>query len=105
MEIRAMMKHEFCERAKINENSLSNEDYAVIETVYATHPAIGPVKGKDQIATIYNLPGGMRIIRDMVPTAQEAARIEDEMLGIAHQISELNTKMEEKRREYNSLKA
>ncbi|MEG2621384.1 MAG: hypothetical protein RSC06_00665 [Clostridia bacterium] len=99
-----MTKQEFCERAKIEEKDLSSEDYAVIEKVYATHPVIDPVKGKDQIAAIFNLTGGMRIIRDMVPTAEEAASIEDEIRSIGRQISELNAKMVEKKYQYEALK-
>lgn len=99
-----MMKHEFCERAKINEADLSDEDYSVIEYVYARHPIIDCNKGKQQIANIYNLPGGMRIIRDMVATATKAEEIRNQMLAINRQMEELNRQMEEAHREYDKLK-
>lgn len=99
-----MMKHEFCEIAKIKEADLNDEDYSVIEFVYARHPIIDCHKGKQQIADIYNLPGGMRIIRDMVATATKAEEISNKMLSINRQIEELHRQMEEAQREYNELK-
>ena len=99
-----MMKHEFCERAKINEADLNDEDYSVIEFVYARHPIIDCHKGKQQIADIYNLPGGMRIIRDMVATATKAEEITNRMIAINRQIDELRHQLEEAQREYNELK-
>ncbi len=58
------------------------EDYKVIEEVYAGHPTIDSycAKGWEQVATIYKWPGGIRILKDMLPTARayrdclEAAR-------------------------------
>ncbi len=99
-----MMKEEFCARAHIEEDALSADDYEVIEKVYATHPAIDAVSGKDQIAAFYNLPCGMRIIRDMVPTAEKAAQLSQEILRINQEISSLFHERGEKIRQYEALK-
>ena len=53
-------------------------EYDSIEYVYTWHPSIDSVKGKDQIAYIY-VNFGMRVIYDMMNTAQEAERLENEM--------------------------
>ena len=58
--------------------AISNEDYQTIEMVYAFHPAISETAGKMQIAQIYAY-GGMSVIKDMVPTAVKARRIEAEL--------------------------
>lgn len=59
------------------------EDYKVINEVYTWHPTIDSYseKGREQVATIYKWPGGIRILKDMLPTARayrnclEAARV------------------------------
>lgn len=80
-----MMKEEF---EDIIQRTISNEDYAVVEQVYAFHPSISETTGKAEIAAIYNLPGGMRVIRDMVPTAEKARDIEDCMIATKQRIRE-----------------
>lgn len=90
-----MMKHEFCEKAKIPMEALSDEDYEVIEFVYMYHPSIGDYNGKDQIATILKLPGGMRIIRDMVGTAKQVEEIEKQISAARRQMYDLEKKIDE----------
>lgn len=70
-----MLKEEFLMRIQVSD--ISPEDYKLIDFVYTWHPSIDPVGGKDEIAAIYNI-GGMRIIRDMLKTAERAQEIEDE---------------------------
>ncbi|NBK25356.1 MAG: hypothetical protein EOM68_25455 [Spirochaetia bacterium] len=82
-----MMKDEFLQAAGIE--NISQADYEVIELVYTHHPSIDNSNGKKQIATIYNLPGGMRIIRDMVPTAELARQIHDRQFHLRSEIAEL----------------
>ena len=72
-----MNKQEFAKLAKINEDNVNDEDYAVIEFVYARHPAI---KSKQDIVDVWKLPCGMMIIRDMVETAKTYEKIEREMI-------------------------
>lgn len=88
-----MMKHEFEKRIG---KTVSESDYRIIETVYTFHPAIDNVTGKDQIAEIYKICG-MRVIRDMLPTAERAQEIESKMADMRMQLCECE-------REYQALK-
>lgn len=88
-----MMKQEFESRVG---TTVSESDYRIIETVYTFHPAIDNVTGKDQIATIYKTCG-MRVIRDMLPTAECAQNLEREMSETRQQLIDLEAK-------YNALK-
>ena len=88
-----MMKEEFEQRIG---TTVTESDYRIIETVYTFHPAIDNVMGKDQIATIYKTCD-MRVIRDMLPTAERAREIESKM-------TELRTQLCECEREYQALK-
>lgn len=63
-----MMKSEF---EKLIDCAVSNEEYKIIELVYMYHPAIDEVKGKKQIAVLYNTCG-MPLISSMVSEAQKA---------------------------------
>ena len=47
---------------------ISVEQYRDIEFVYTWHPSVPDVNGKDVIAQLYKF-GGMRLIKDMIPTA------------------------------------
>ncbi len=57
----------------------NEEEYAIIEEVYTSHPSIKDVGGKAQIAQLYVLCG-MRVIRDMLPTARQARKLYDEVM-------------------------
>jgi hypothetical protein len=97
-----MMKNEF--EALVGKE-VSEDDYRNIEYVYAFHPSISEVEGKKQIAAIYQLPGGMRIIRDMLLTADQQARLEEEkakMCGEIRRIEELIASID---RQMEELKA
>lgn len=67
-----MMKEEF---EKFVGETVSNEDYNVIETVYIWHPSISEVSGKDQISSIYR-QFGMPVINDMLETAMYAKELD-----------------------------
>lgn len=82
-----MTKEEFCRAACIED--ISQGDYAMIEQVYAHHPSITNGEGKTDIAKIYRLNGGMRIIRDMLPTANRAEEIETEIFHLRTKIATL----------------
>ena len=79
-----MMKQEFEARIKA---TVTAEDYEVIEKVYTFHPIIDEVDGKDQIAKLYAI-GGMALINDMVPRAEEAQRIENEIFRCRREVEE-----------------
>lgn len=85
-----MTKQEFVSR--IDGRTVSQIDYETIEFVYSYHPVISNTKGKDQIAGIYNF-GGIRVIKDMVPTAEKAKQYEDEIKLIQREISERQAKV------------
>ena len=86
------MKSEFQER--IN-RAISDRDYAIVETVYTWHPSIDSSTGKDQMAYIYN-NFGMRIIHDMLPTAEKAK-------DLLKRIEKLNAEVKQLREEYRAL--
>lgn len=88
-----MTKQEFEQRLGKQVNSA---DYSIIEYVYNFHPSIGEIGGKDQISDLYQL-GGMRLIKDMLPTAQKAEKLEDE-------IRKTRTTLETLKKQYEALK-
>lgn len=55
-----MMKEEF---EKFVGETVSTEDYNVIETVYIWHPSISEVSGKDQISSIYRQFGIQNMVQ------------------------------------------
>ena len=72
------MTHEEFE-AKLG-SKVSDADYTIIERVYAFHPVISNTKGKQQIADLYKI-GGMRVIKDMVATADAAEVIDQQIFS------------------------
>ena len=88
-----MMKAEFEKRIG---KTVSANDYRKIEYVYMFHPLLDDVGGKDQIASLY-LIGGMRLISDMMPTAEKA-----EMLS--NQIQETRATLDRLTNKYRALK-
>ena len=67
-----MMKAEF---EKILGHEVTQQDYNRIEFVYNFHPSIPETGGKETIAKLYEI-GGMRLIKDMTPTARIAKDLE-----------------------------
>lgn len=74
----------------------TNEEFEVISEVYACHPCIDAVRGKEQIATLWSV-GGMRLMLDMLQTARQAAAIDDKIIRLRAEIDRLLV-------EYKSLK-
>lgn len=90
-----MMKSEFIDHVNalgkgLTFESLSDDDYRVIEHVYNYHPAID---NKEDIAKIYCLRGGFQIIKDMWSTANEWAQKEQEIMKLRKQADEINSKL------------
>lgn len=71
-----MMKHEFEEKLG---KSVTESEYKDIEFVYTFHPSISNTEGKTQIAELYKI-GGIRLIRDMIPTAKKAQILEEKII-------------------------
>jgi len=70
----------------------TNTQYACIEKVYVFHPCISETQGKKQIAELYD-KFGMRLILDMLPTAEKAAELEKEILQKQNELNELAAEM------------
>lgn len=84
-EFNAKRKQSFTARVQ---HEVTDTEYAEIEFVYNWHPSISNTEGKDQIAYLYNT-FGMRIIRDMMPTAKKAKELNSEILATRHYLEEL----------------
>ena len=77
--------------------TIYDTDYEIIETVYAFHPAISEVRGKEQIAWLYTALG-MAVINDMSPRAIKARELENK-------ISQAKAAYNDAMTEYNELKS
>lgn len=71
-----MMKHEF--EKKLGK-PVTRKEYKDIEFVYTFHPSVSNTGGKTQIAELYKI-GGIRLIRDMIPTAKKAQELENKII-------------------------
>lgn len=93
-----MTKQEFIkELDKIGRGlNFRGDDYEQIEFVYTYHPSIDGASGKAKIAILYG-EFGMRVIRDMIPTAKKAQECVDKIRTLRN---ELNSAIEE----YEALK-
>ena len=80
-----MMKEEF---EKFVGETVSTEDYNVIETVYIWHPSISEVSGKDQISSIYR-QFGMPVIHDMLETAMYAKELDSQRRQLMRRVDEI----------------
>ena len=70
-----MTKQEF---ENLTGETVTEHGYKIIETVYAFHPSICNVKGKQQIADLFKI-GGYTIMLNMLPTAEKAKQIETDI--------------------------
>ena len=82
-----MDKQEFLDRIK-SKNIPTDKQYKDIEYVYTWHPSIDEVKGKDQIAKLWDI-GGIRIIIDLKPTAEKAQVLEHKIALAEAQVQKL----------------
>ena len=88
-----MTRQEFESRI---DGTVTTEEYSLIEYVYTFHPSISNTEGKDQIAGIYKI-GGMRLIKDMIPTAQKAEQLDNDIQNTVANLQSL-------RNQYKRLK-
>lgn len=101
-----MMKVEFIEKVnaayaemgmsdrRVDWNSLSGDNYDLIERVYMYHPAIPDVGGKQAIARLYAV-GGMSVIQDMEKRAAHEQEREEKRRSILDQIAKLQAQLAE----------
>jgi hypothetical protein len=93
-----MTKTEFIDRLKTMSTEYITDDmYADIEFVYTWHPCIDEVRGKDQIAKLFDM-FGYRIIKDMLPTAQKAKELSEEITKKENELQELRWEFNKLRR-------
>jgi hypothetical protein len=77
-------------------DSITNEEFEVIQYVYNFHPCISEVRGKKEIAELYK-KFGLRVIKDMTETAKKA----DELEQLIH---DYEYKLQQLKIEYQDLK-
>lgn len=85
-----------CEFEKLIDGGISPEDYKIVELVYNYHPSISD---KACIAKLYE-EFGMRVIKDMVPTAERVRDLEMEKHKVILEIQLLNDKLKDIDDEY-----
>ena len=86
-----MTKQEF---KALTKRSFTDNAYLDIETVYTFHPSISETEGKKQIASLYDT-FGMRIIKDMLPTAEKAKEYEERIAQKRHELEALRDELNE----------
>lgn len=90
-----MTKEEFLKETGLD--YFSNQDYEIVEKVYQSHPLISETEGKKQIAQLYRI-GGMTLIIDMLPRAEQHALMERKLLSLRNAQSELIQIMEDNKK-------
>ena len=88
-----MMKEEF---ESLIGNSISVEDYAVVERVYMFHPAISETAGKEEVSELYK-KFGMAIFMDMLQRAEMAE-------SLIWKIRQNRKRIAELEKQFNELK-
>ena len=86
-----MMKTEFEKLIHAEEGSLKSEVWDMVEAVYLDHPSINNTDGKQQMANIFLMPGGMEILKDM----------HERVMALRHCENVLKTIMDELQHEYS----
>lgn len=91
-----MMLSEFINRLPDGTWKPNADEYEEIEYVYAHHPSISERghEGQEQIARLYS-EFGMRIIRDMYPTAKEAERLRTELISARNAVERITDELKE----------
>ena len=89
-----MTDTEFLSRLPEGARIPTEGEFETIQFVYNYHPAIHPSEGKDQIARLYS-EFGMRIIMDMLDTAQQAEMLESERRQLKARLREIEQEEQE----------
>lgn len=79
-----MLKEEFLNLIKSPEPTESA--WELIQTVYTFHPSISDVGGKKQIAALWDI-GGIRLIADMLKTAERVRDILEKIAVLKGEIA------------------
>ena len=89
-----MTDTEFLNRLPEGARKPTDREFEAIQFVYNYHPSIHPSEGKDQIAMLYST-FGMRIIMDMLDTAQQAEMLESERRQLNARLREIEQEEQE----------
>lgn len=91
-----MMYQEFINRLPEGTRHPTANEYEEIERVYAFHPSISESghEGQEQIARLYS-EFGMRIIRDMTPTAEKAGQLRTELIAARNKVERITEDLKE----------
>ena len=89
-----MTDTEFLKRLPEGARKPTDREFEAIQFVYNYHPSIHPSEGKDQIAMLYST-FGMRIIMDMLDTAQQAEMLESERRQLKARLREIEQEEQE----------
>ena len=89
-----MTDTEFLNRLPEGTKKPTDKEFEAIQFVYNYHPSIHPSEGKDQIAMLYST-FGMRIIMDMLDTAQQAEMLESERRQLKARLREIEQEEQE----------
>lgn len=91
-----MMYGEFINRLPEGTKKPTDSEYEEIEYVYAYHPSISESghEGQEQIARLYS-EFGMRIVRDMYPTAKECERLRTELISARNTVERIKEEFKE----------
>ena len=89
-----MTDTEFLNRLPEGARKPTDKEFEAIQFVYNYHPSIHPSEGKDQIAMLYST-FGMRIIMDMLDTAQQAEMLESERRQLKARLREIEQEEQE----------
>ena len=77
-----MLQQEFEERIG---QSITWEDYQIVDTVYSWYPVD---MSKDQMAEIWKI-GGMRLIKDLYPTAARMMELQERIENVTKRMEAL----------------
>lgn len=95
-----MMKYEFEEKLREIEpidRTVTDAEYQLIEYIYTFHPSISETEGKRQVAGLYH-EFGIRIFKDMKPTADRNRELEVEIGRARHNLQSLLDEADELRK-------
>lgn len=101
-----MMKYEFEERLNDIEGmkrTVTDEEYKLIEHVYAFHPSISETEGKRQVALLYH-EFGIRIFKDMAETAERNRELEADIKRLEAEIDKASHELRDVLDQANALR-
>ena len=82
-----MLQFEF---EQLTDRPFTEEEFSTIHYVYCYHPAANTHAAIAQLWTL----GGIRLIRDMLPTAKKLEEVKEEMKAAQERLSALKTNYE-----------